>query len=483
MSAIIGTLLIGSIIMFFVPSNLESAIKVGTLVFSLCAFLLSLLLWYNYDYTLGLVAFTYDHSWIGNSGFSLTMGVDGVSISLIALTTFLIPACILCSWRSIRSSVKEYYICFLVLDLLLVLVFSSLDLFLFYIFFEGVLIPMFLLIGIWGSSERRVYASYMLFLYTLAGSLLMLLAVIYIYLEVGTTNIVEVLDYEFGLTIQKLLWVCFFTSFAVKMPMVPFHIWLPEAHVEAPTAGSVLLAGVLLKLGGYGFYRMSIPLFPDATVYFAPFVLMLSVVAIVYASLTTLRQVDLKRVIAYSSVAHMGFVTLGMFSLNVHGIEGSILLMLSHGVVSSALFLCVGVLYDRHKTRIINYYGGLTRVMPMFSVAFLLFTMANISLPGTSSFVGEFLSLLGCYEVSTFMAFIASIGVVLGAGYSIWLYNRVCFGNLKIDYVNKFTDLSRREYLILLPFAIFTILFGIYPDLFLNLIHFSVLNIIEYCKF
>ena len=318
-------------------------------------------------------------------------------------------------------------------------VFCMLDLLLFYVFFESVLLPMFLIIGVWGSRERKIRAAYQFFLYTLIGSLFMLLAILLIYFQTGTTDLQVLFVSEFSLQRQFLLWFAFFASFAVKVPMIPVHIWLPEAHVEAPTSGSVILAGVLLKLGTYGFVRYSIPLFPDASVYFTPLVYTMSIIGIIYASLTTLRQIDLKKIIAYSSVAHMGFVTLGLFSLNIQGIEGALLLMLSHGFVASSLFLCIGVLYDRTHTRLVKYYGGLVHVMPLFSVFFLIFTMGNLSLPGTSSFVGEFLILVGVFQTNPFVATCAATGMILGGAYSIWLYNRVVFGNLKPFFIDAFT--------------------------------------------
>jgi len=347
------------------------------------------------------------------------------------------------------------------------------------VFFESVLIPMFLIIGVWGSRERKIRAAYQFFLYTLIGSLFMLLAILLIYFQVGTTDLQVLSTVEFSERRQFFLWAAFFLSFAVKVPMIPFHIWLPEAHVEAPTAGSVILAGILLKLGTYGFLRFSIPLFPEATVYFTPLIYTLSVLGIIYASFTTLRQIDLKKIIAYSSVAHMGFVTLGLFSLNAQGIEGAILLMLSHGFVASALFLCIGILYDRTHTRLVRYYGGLVQTMPLFSFFFFVFTLGNLSLPGTSSFVGEFLILLGVFQTNTFIATLAATGMILGGAYSIWLYNRVVFGNLKPVYLNQFADVNRREFFILLPFVVCIFWMGVYPSIFLESFHFSVANILQ----
>ena len=411
------------------------------------------------------------------------IGLDGISLLFVVLTTFLVPVCILVGWSSIKNYKKEYIIAFLILESFMICVFCMLDLLLFYVFFESVLIPMFIIIGVWGSRQRKIQAAYQFFLYTLLGSVFMLLAILFIWFQTGTTDLQILLTTEFSELRQILLWLAFFASFAVKVPMVPVHIWLPEAHVEAPTAGSVILAGILLKLGTYGFLRFSIPMFPEATLYFTPFIYTLSVIAILYTSLTTIRQVDLKKIIAYSSVAHMNFVTIGMFSLNLQGIEGSILLMLSHGLVSSALFLCVGALYDRHKTRLVKYYSGLASTMPIFAVLFLFFTLANMSLPGTSSFVGEFLILVGVFERNTLIATLAALGMILGAAYSLWIYNRVVFGVWKPHYINKLADLNRREVFTFIPFVFGVLWMGIYPEPFLECMHASVLNLLQHGKF
>jgi proton-translocating NADH-quinone oxidoreductase chain M len=407
------------------------------------------------------------------------MGIDGISLFFVLLTTFLIPICLLASWDSIKIHIREYSIAFLFLESVLICVFTVLDVLFFYIFFEAVLIPMFLIVGVWGSRERKIRAAYQFFVYTLIGSVLMLLAILYIYHQTGTTDVQVLTTISFDFNTQIILWLAFFASLAVKVPMVPSHIWLPEAHSEAPTAGSVILAGVLLKMGGYGFLRFSIPMFPDASIYFTPLVYTLSVIAVIYTSFTTLRQVDMKRIIAYSSVAHMGFVTIGMFTLNVQGIEGSMLLMLSHGIVSSALFLCVGVVYDRHKTRIIKYYSGLTVKMPLFSITFLFFILANMGFPGTSSFVSEFLVLMGAFKSNVFITTLAATGVIWGAGYSIWLYNRVAFGNIRTSHIDNFHDLERRECMVFVPCILLVLLMGIYPEIFLNAMHVSIVHLIE----
>jgi NADH-ubiquinone oxidoreductase chain 4 len=341
---------------------------------------------------------------------------------------------------------------------------------------------MFIIIGVWGSRQRKIKAAYQFFLYTLLGSVFMLLAILLILLQTGTTDLPILLTTSFSERRQIFLWIAFFASFSVKVPMVPVHIWLPEAHVEAPTAGSVILAGILLKLGTYGFLRFSIPMFPEATLCFTPFIYTLSAIAIIYTSLTTLRQIDLKKIIAYSSVAHMNLVTIGMFSLNIQGIGGSILLMLSHGLVSSALFLCVGVLYDRHKTRLVRYYGGLMSTMPNFSTIFLFFTLANMSLPGTSSFIGEFLILVGAFQRNSLVATLAALGMILGAAYSLWLYNRVVSGNCKPDFLHKFSDLNGREVLIFLPLIVGVVWMGVYPKVFLDCMHTSVSNLVQHGK-
>ena len=454
---------------------------------SLLNFLVSLLLWVGFDSSTAKFQYTIGFNWFSSLaaqnepiyGSSLIIGLDGISLFFIILTTFLTPVCIFVGWVSIQRYVKEYCIAFLVLETFMLAVFCTLDLLLFYVFFESVLIPMFVIIGVWGSRERKIRAAFQFFLYTLFGSVLMLLAILFIFFQTGTTDLFVLLTTEFSEKRQLLLFLAFLASFAVKVPMVPVHIWLPEAHVEAPTAGSVILAGILLKLGTYGFLRFSIPMFPEASLYFAPLIYTMSLLAIIYTSLTTLRQIDLKKIIAYSSVAHMNFVTIGLFSLNAQGIEGSLLLMLSHGLVSPALFLCVGALYDRHKTRILRYYGGCVHAMPIFSVFFLFFTMANISLPGTSSFVGEFLILVGVFKTNTFAAILAATGMVLGAAYALWLYNRIVFGHFKGPYISYYSDLNRREVSMFFPFILGILWMGIYPNVFLDPMHCSVANLIN----
>ena len=439
-------------------------------------FIVSIAMLTNFDQSDPNFQFTESYFWL-NSGISYHLGVDGISILLIILTTFLMPFCILASFESIKVSLKEYLIAFLILETLMIGVFCSLDLVLFYLFFEGGLIPMFLIIGIWGG-ERRVYATFKFFLFTLAGSVFMLLAIIAIYMETGTTNITYLLQFDLAPSLQYIFWLAFFASFAVKIPMWPVHTWLPDAHVEAPTAGSVILAGVLLKMAGYGFIRFSLGIFPIASSYFAPFIFTLSIIAIIYASLVALVQTDMKKLIAYSSVAHMGFVTLGIFTFTLQGIEGAIIQMLSHGIISAALFLCVGVVYDRIHTREIDRYGGLVNRMPIYAFAFMIFIMGSIGLPGTSGFVGEFLVLLSIFSVNTYFAVFATSGVVLAAAYSLWLYRKVIFGSLIKDDLQDILDLSYREIIILFPLAFLTIFFGFYPQPLIDIIEPSTIQLI-----
>ncbi|MEN3950646.1 NADH-quinone oxidoreductase subunit M [Iodidimonas sp. SYSU 1G8] len=453
-------------------------VRAVALLTTTATFVVSLLLWIGFDYSTPAFQFVEDREWLGGA-IHYRMGVDGISMLFVILTTFLMPICILASWTSITKRVREYMIAFLLLETLMIGVFCALDLVLFYLFFEAGLIPMFLIIGVWGGA-RKIYASFKFFLYTLVGSLLMLLAMIAIYIYSGTTSIPELLTGDhFSPELQTWLWLAFFASFAVKMPMWPVHTWLPDAHVEAPTAGSVILAGVLLKMGGYGFLRFSLPMFPVASDYFAPLVFALSVIAVIYTSLVALMQQDMKKLIAYSSVAHMGFVTLGMFIMNPQGVEGSIFQMLSHGIVSGALFLCVGVVYDRLHTREIDRYGGLVNNMPRYALVFMVFTMASVGLPGTSGFVGEFLVLLGVFQGNILVAALASTGLVLGAAYMLWLYRRVIFGDLTKEDLKKLVDLSPREKLIFAPLIVLVFWMGIFPGSFLDVMHVSVDNLLQ----
>jgi NADH-quinone oxidoreductase subunit M len=440
-------------------------------------FLVSLLLVWHFDSGSSEFQFVEKRPWLGGA-INYHMGVDGISLPLLILTTGLMPLCILASWDAIQRRVKEYMVAFLALETLMVGTFSSLDLVLFYLFFEGGLIPMFLIIGVWGG-PRRVYATFKFFLYTLLGSVLMLLAIMAMYWHAGTTDIPTLLRHAFPEGMQSWLWLAFFASFAVKLPMWPVHTWLPDAHVEAPTAGSVILAAILLKMGGYGFLRFSLPMFPIASHDFAPLVFALSVVAIIYTSLVALVQEDMKKLIAYSSVAHMGFVTMGIFAATTQGIAGGIFQMISHGIVSGALFLCVGVIYDRMHTREIAAYGGLVNRMPLYAAVFMVFTLANVGLPGTTGFVGEFLALLGTFRVNTWVAFLATTGVILSAAYALWLYRKVIFGALEKPSLARIMDLDRREVLVFAPLVILTILFGIYPKPVLDMSSASVAALIE----
>ena len=479
LSLLIKILVVGLIVLLIIPSKEKKILKQVALTFSFIAFVYSLLFWLNFDNLEPNFQFIEQCNWISETNINFYLGLDGISLFFIILSTFLIPLCLLGSWNVIEQNVKSYLAFFLLMEIALVFVFSVLDVLLFYIFFESILIPMFLIIGIWGTRSRKIRASYLFFLYTLIGSVLMLLAIFYIIEEVGTTDFNVISNYSFDFNAQKLLWIAFFCAFAAKIPMVPVHLWLTEAHVEAPTAGSVILAGVLLKLGTYGFLRFSFPLFPAATSYFVPLMLTLASVGVVYTSLTAIRQTDVKRVVAYASIAHMNVVLIGMFSLNTQGIEGSIFQMLSHGIVAAALFFCIGVMYDRYHSRLIKYYSGLVFTMPLFITFFLIFTMANIALPGTSSFVGEFLILAGIIQTNYVATFIGASGMVLGGAYSLWLFNRVAFGNLKIQYVFRFTDINRREFSYFFPLFFLTLLLGLYPDLFLEPMHLSVALLIE----
>ena len=471
--------LIGVFFLLITPNWNKNLLKNIALLTSSITFILSLFLWLLFDKSTGNFQFVNQLLWIPNLNLNFTVGIDGISLFFVILTTLLIFLCLLTSWNSVHINLKEYLISFLVMEFFLIGVFCILDVLLFYIFFESVLIPMYLIIGIWGSRERKIRAAYFFFLYTLLGSVLMLLAILYIYYQVGTTDYELLITTLFTLKEQKMLWIAFFASFATKVPMVPMHIWLPEAHVEAPTSGSVILAGVLLKLGTYGLIRFSFPLFPEASFYFTPAVYAIAVIGVIYTSFTAIRQTDFKRIIAYTSVAHMNLVIVGMFSFNSIGLEGSILQSISHGFVASALFLIIGVVYERHHTRMVKYYGGLVHVMPVYIIIFLFFTMANIGLPGTGSFIGEFLILVGAYELNTTIAFFSATGMVLGGCYSLWLFNRIAYGNLKTQYLVNFVDLGKREFIIFLPLLVGTLVMGVYPDIFLNPMHMSVNLLLE----
>ena len=439
----------------------------AALLTSLITFALSVLIWTGFDTKYDGFQFIEKLDWLPALHIDYVVGVDGISLFFVLLSTLLTPICILSSWEAIHTRVKEYMLAFLVLETMMVGMFCALDLILFYVFFEAVLIPMYLIIGVWGG-QRRVYAAFKFFLYTLLGSVLMLLAILAIYWQLGTTDIPTAMHSSLPKGMQFWLWLAFFASFAVKVPMWPVHTWLPDAHVEAPTAGSVILAGVLLKMGGYGFIRFSVPLFPDATIVLTPLIYTLSVVAVIYTSLVALAQEDMKKLIAYSSIAHMGFVTIGIFTLTQEGVQGAMFQMLSHGIVSAALFLCVGVVYDRLHTREIARYGGLADNMPKYSLVFMLFMLASVGLPGTSGFVGEFLVLTGAFEVNTWVAFLAATGLILGPCYMLYLYRRIIFGVLTREDVKAMLDLSWRERLVFAPLLALVFWMGIYPASFLD---------------
>lgn len=442
-------------------------------------FVVSLFLWFGFEAGTSKFQFVEEVPWFPEFNIAYRVGIDGISLFFVLLSTFLTPICILASWEAIQNRVKEYMVAFLVLETFMVGMFCALDFFAFYVFFEGVLIPMFLIIGVWGGG-RRIYAAFKFFLYTFLGSVLMLIAILAMYWDVGSSSIPDALNHAFDPQMQTYLWLAFFASFAVKMPMWPVHTWLPDAHVEAPTAGSVILAGVLLKMGGYGFLRFSIPMFPEASADFAPLVYGLSCIAVVYTSLVALAQEDMKKLIAYSSVAHMGFVTIGLFTLNQQGIEGAMFQMLSHGIVSGALFLCVGVVYDRLHTREIERYGGLVHRMPKYAFVFMVFTMASVGLPSTSGFVGEFLVLTGAFQDNTWVAAIAATGLILGAAYMLYLYRRIIFGKLEKEDLKSMMDLNWREIGIMVPLVVLVFWMGIYPSSFLDLIHPSVAAIVDH---
>ena len=469
---------IGAIFILFGRSspNYNSAKNISLFI-SLANFVLSLYLWYIFDKNNPGFQFVEERKWLENF-INYKVGIDGISILFVILTSFITPLCIISVNTTIKKRLKDFLIAILLMETMMIGVFCSLDLVIFYLYFEAGLIPMFLIIGIWGGA-RRVYSAFKFFLYTLLGSVLMLVAIISIYWMTGTTDVIELYQIGIDAKYQNLLWLAFFSSFAVKTPMWPVHTWLPDAHVEAPTAGSVLLAAILLKMAGYGFIRFSVGLFPVASEYFVPLVFGLSLIAIIYTSLIALMQEDMKKLIAYSSVAHMGFVTMGIFTMTPQGIEGSIFQMISHGIISAALFLCVGVVYERMHTREISKYGGIVSVMPRYAVVFMVFTLGSLGLPGTTGFIGEFLILLGTFKVNFMVATIASIGVILGAAYMLWLYKRIVFGEITNVEVNKLVDLNKSELLILSVLAIVSIFFGFYPDPLLSTTTSSVDGLID----
>jgi len=474
--------LVGALFILLIPQNnntsSERNSKSVALWTSLITFLVSLLLLIGFDTSDPSFQFV-ERIVIADGLMTYQLGVDGFSLVFIILTTFLMPFCILISWDSIKDRVKSYMIAFLVLETLIIGTFSSLDIILFYLFFESVLIPMFIIIGVWGG-QRKVYSAFKFFLYTLLGSILMLAAIIYLYINTGSTEILLINErLNINISTQNILWLAFFSSFAVKLPMWPVHTWLPDAHVEAPTAGSVILAAILLKMGGYGFLRFSLPFFPDASLFFAPLIFILSIVAIIYTSLVAFVQTDMKKLIAYSSVAHMGFVTLGIFTFNSQGIQGAVFQMFSHGLISAALFMCIGIVYERLHTRLISDYGGLVSNMPHFAVFFMLFTMANIALPGTSGFIGEFLTIIATFKVSMIAAVLAASGVILSAVYGLFLYKNMIFGQITNEAIEILEDLNNREKLILIPLAFLVIFFGLYPSPIINLISSSSENLVD----
>jgi len=480
LSAIIFIPLIGALFILITrgsQKNVEKNSKYVAIFSTLTNFLLALFLWYSFDVSTSDFQFVEEKNWM--KGFiNFQLGIDGISILFILLTTFITPICVFSGINSIKFKIKEFLIAILVMETLMLGVFCSLDLVVFYLFFEGGLIPMFLIIGVWGG-PKRVYSAFKFFLFTLLGSVLMLVAIISIYWITGTTDVIKLLDLRIPQQYQYLLWLAFFSSFAVKLPMWPVHTWLPDAHVEAPTAGSVILAAILLKMAGYGFMRFSLGLFPVASDFFTPLIFTLSIIAIIYTSLVALMQDDMKKLIAYSSVAHMGFVTIGIFSLTKQGLEGSIIQMISHGLISAALFLCVGVVYDRYHSRMISSYGGLVNIMPKYAFVFMIFVLAALGLPGTSGFVGEFLVLVGVFQINITVAVLASLGVILAAAYMLWLYGRVIFGKTAGSEIKEMTDLNRTETYIFSSLVFLTIFFGFYPEPLFNTVDISINNLID----
>ena len=461
--------LLGALVILLIKDDENSLnnIKKVALLTSFGVFLLSLFIWLQFDNSNPGYQFQEKFRWFSDFNFYYHIGIDGISLFMVILSTFLTPLCILASWESIKKRVKEYMIAFLILETVMIGMFSSVDILLFYIFFEVVLIPMYLIIGIWGG-DRRIYASFKFFLYTLLGSVLMLIAIIAIYRLTNSMSIENLQGNYFAKNVQMYLWLAFFASFAVKIPMWPFHTWLPDAHVEAPTAGSVILAGVLLKMGGYGFIRFSLGMLPEASQYFSPLVMTLSIVAVVYTSFVALAQTDIKKLIAYSSVAHMGLVTIGIFIVNTQGLEGAMIQMISHGVVSGALFLCVGVIYDRMHTRDINFYGGLVNRMPIYATVFMIFMLGSVGLPGTSGFIGEFLVIVGAFKYSSIVVIGSATGIVLSAVYMLYLYKRIIFGEMSNEKLSEILDLNNREKITLIPLAIAVIFIGIFPNIFIE---------------
>ena len=478
LSTLIFLPLVSSLFIFLSrgQKNNNGAIYIS-LFSSLATFILSLFIWYSMDHTSANFQFLEEQSWI-NDFIKFKLGVDGISILFIVLTTLITPICIISCVNSVKERVKEFLIAILILETFMIGVFCSLDLVVFYLFFEAGLIPMFLIIGVWGG-PRRVYSAFKFFLFTLLGSVLMLVAIIAIYWITGTTDVTQIYEIKIPKEYQNLLWLAFFSSFAVKMPMWPVHTWLPDAHVEAPTAGSVILAAILLKMAGYGFLRFSLPLFPIASEYFTPLIFTLSIIAIIYTSLVALMQEDMKKLIAYSSVAHMGYVTLGIFTFTKQGIEGSVFQMISHGLISAALFLCVGVVYDRLQSRMISTYGGLVNYLPKYSLLFIIFALAGLGLPGTSGFLGEFLVLTGTFQKNYLVAMLATFGVVLGAAYMLWLVKRVIFGVTKNDQIKNLRDVNKSEMLMLIILALLIILFGFYPAPLMETLNVTVDNLID----
>ena len=480
LSAIISIPVIGAFFIFLIRGSqktVEKNSKYVAIFSSLANFILTLFLWYSFDPSTSDFQFIERKNWI--EGFvDFQIGIDGISILFILLTAFIAPICIFSGIESIKFKIKEFFIAILLMEALMLGVFCSLDLVVFYLFFEGGLIPMFLIIGIWGG-PKRVYSAFKFFLFTLLGSVLMLIAVISIYWITGTTDVVKLLDIRIDQKYQYLLWLAFFSSFAVKLPMWPVHTWLPDAHVEAPTAGSVILAAILLKMAGYGFLRFSLGLFPVASDYFTPLIFTLSIIAIIYTSLVALMQEDMKKLIAYSSVAHMGFVTIGIFSLTKQGLEGSVIQMISHGLISAALFLAVGVVYDRYHSRMISSYSGLVNIMPKYALAFMIFTLAALGLPGTSGFVGEFLILVGAFKKSILVAVLATLGIILVAAYMLWLYRRVFFGKITSSEIKQMKDLNNTEIYIFSSLIFLILFFGFYPEPLLNTLNISVDNLIN----